>query len=41
MYDRCMIKEGGQWYTKDISWQKSRAFNDHLMMLTKNEKIVG
>lgn len=41
MYDRCMIKEEGQWYGKDISWQKSRAFNDHLMMLIKNGRNVG
>jgi hypothetical protein len=41
MYDRCMMKEGGQWCKKDICWRKSRAFNDHLMMLTKNDGNVG
>jgi hypothetical protein len=30
MYDRYMIKEEGQWYGKDISWQKSRAFQRSL-----------
>jgi hypothetical protein len=30
VYDRCMIKEEGQGYVKDIAWQKSRAFQRSL-----------